>query len=429
MGTECNPAARKRTERVMEPAAVRFAVVIPAYRPERSLLQLIGALAEKPIPAIILVDDGSGPEYAEIFRRAAECGKVRLVRHAVNLGKGAALKTGINAALCAFPGLQGVVTADADGQHHPDDIERVADRLAAEPGHVVLGTRSFTGTVPLRSRVGNAVTRTVMRALVGQRISDTQTGLRGIPTTLLPDLLRLEANGYDFELDMLIAVRRTAIPIAEIPIRTIYEPGNRTSHFNPLIDSMKIYFVLLRFSSGSLMTAASIRWSSISLIAAWKRRRIAGSGRTVAVAFNYSMVRRAVLLSKLRHAAVLPKYLLLVCLSGTASYTGIQLANWRFHVQPLPAKLLVETLLFFANFAIQRDFIFGKSEAEKHPMRPGGSGDPSSGMAAAGGAGRPRRRIVGDRHLWLRPGTIPELGLDPGRPASPAALQPRVWSD
>ena len=352
----------------MEPAAVRFAVVIPAYRPERSLLQLIGALAEKPIPAIILVDDGSGPEYAEIFRRAAECGKVRLVRHAVNLGKGAALKTGINAALCAFPGLQGVVTADADGQHHPDDIERVADRLAAEPGHVVLGTRSFTGTVPLRSRVGNAVTRTVMRALVGQRISDTQTGLRGIPTTLLPDLLRLEANGYDFELDMLIAVRQKAIRIAEVPIRTIYAPGNRTSHFNPLVNSMKIYFVLLRFSSVSLMTAAL---DTLVFYFAYRRLgNLAASqalGRLLAVAFNYTMVRRTVFFSKLRHAAVLPKYLLLVCLSGTASYAGIQLLNSRFHVQPLPAKLLVETLLFFANFAIQRDFIFGKSEAEKHP--------------------------------------------------------------
>ncbi len=79
------------------------------------------------------------------------------------------------------------------------------------------------------------------------------------------------------------------------------------------------------------------------------------------------MVRRAVFFSKLDHAAVLPKYLLLVCFSGTASYAGIQFLNSRFHIQPLPAKLLVETLLFFANFAIQRDFIFGKSPAKSLP--------------------------------------------------------------
>ena len=345
-----------------------FAVIIPAYRPEQTLLRLLGALSEKPIPAIVVVDDGSGPDYGEIFRGAAEFEKVRVVRHAVNLGKGAALKTGINYALCTFPELQGVVTADADGQHHPDDIEQVADSLAAEPDRIVLGTRTFNADVPLRSRVGNVVTRVVMRALVGHKVSDTQTGLRGIPARLLPHLLRLEANGYDFELDMLIAVRQQAIPIAEVPIRTIYEPGNRTSHFNPLIDSMKIYFVLLRFSSVSLMTAAL---DTLVFYLAYRRLgNIAGSqalGRLVAVAFNYSMVRRAVFFSKLRHASVLPEYLLLVCLSGVTSYAGIQLLNSRFHIQVLPARLLVETLLFFANFAIQRDFIFGKSPARSSP--------------------------------------------------------------
>lgn len=348
---------------------VRLAVIIPAYRPEQTLLQLIGALSQKPIPAIVLVDDGSGPEYRDIFSRAEEYPKVRLVRHAVNLGKGAALKTGINYAMCAFPGLQGVVTADADGQHHPDDIEQVADSLAAGPDRIVLGTRTFSADVPLRSRVGNIVTRTVMRALVGQNVSDTQTGLRGIPARLLPRLLRLEANGYDFELDMLIAVRQQAIPIAEVPIRTIYEPGNRTSHFNPLIDSMKIYFVLLRFSSVSLMTAAL---DTLVFYLAYRRLgNVAASqalGRLVAVAFNYSMVRRAVFFSNLRHASVLPEYLLLVCLSGITSYAGIQFLNSRFHIQLLLAKLLVETLLFFANFAIQRDFIFGRGPEGSRPQ-------------------------------------------------------------
>lgn len=349
---------------------VRLAVIIPAYRPQEALLDLIAALSEKSIPAIVVVDDGSGEDYREIFRRAAECPKVRLVRHAVNLGKGAALKTGINHALCEFPDLQGVITADADGQHHPDDIDQVAARLALEPDRMVLGTRTFRGGVPLRSRFGNVVTRAVMRALVGQNISDTQTGLRGIPAHLLPHLLRMESNGYDFELDMLIAVRQRAIRIDEVAIRTIYEPGNRTSHFNPLTDSMKIYFVLLRFSSVSLMTAAL---DSLIFYLAYRRLgNIAASqalGRVLAVVFNYSMVRRAVFFSRHRHLSTLPKYLLLVCLSGSASYAGIQLLNSRFHIQPLPAKLFVETLLFFANFAIQRDFIFGKKPEEVRKKR------------------------------------------------------------
>ena len=139
---------------IASPSARKPSVSPLSFRPivpTESLLQLIAALAEKPIPAIVLVDDGSGPDYREIFSRAAEFAKVRLVAHAVNLGKGAALKTGINYAMCAFPELQGVITADADGQHHPDDIERVADRLASEPDRVILGTRTFSAGIPLRS--------------------------------------------------------------------------------------------------------------------------------------------------------------------------------------------------------------------------------------------------------------------------------------
>ena len=170
---------------------------------------------------------------------------------------------------------------------------------------------------------------------------------------------------------MLIAVREQAMGIAEVPIRTIYEPGNRSSHFNPLTDSMKIYFVLLRFSSVSLMTAALD--TLVFYLAYRKLGNLAASqalGRVLAVAFNYSMVRRAVFFSKLQHRSVLPKYLLLVCLSGTASYAGIQLLNAALHIQPLPAKLLVETLLFFANFAIQRDFIFGRNPTPASAPRP-----------------------------------------------------------
>ncbi len=220
----------------------QFRLPAPSFSPPSSrptgpaerLLRLVAALSAGSIPAIVLVDDGSGPRYADTFRRAAEYPRVRLVRHAVNLGKGAALKSGFNEALCTFPHLQGVITADADGQHHPEDILQVADRLAAQPDRLVLGTRAFHGDIPLRSRIGNRITRGVMHALVGRRISGGQTGLCGIPAALLPHLLRMETNGCDFEMDMLIAVRKHAILIDELPIRTNYEQGDRQRRFNPL---------------------------------------------------------------------------------------------------------------------------------------------------------------------------------------------------
>ncbi len=147
------------------------------------------------------------------------------------------------------------MTADADGQHHPDDIEKVARALEEQPHWLVLGVRRFQGAVPWRSRMGNELSRRVVHLVVGQKLTDTQTGLRGIPAMLAARLLEIEANGYEFELEMLIAAHQLGVPIKEEPIRTIYEAGNASSHFNPLVDSMKIYFVLLRFASVSVMTA------------------------------------------------------------------------------------------------------------------------------------------------------------------------------
>jgi len=333
--------------------------VIPAYRPSDGLADLVRTLSERAAPAIVIVDDGSGPEYRDVFSRAAAFPNVQLLRHAVNLGKGAALKTAFNHVLCTFPALAGIVTADADGQHHPDDIQRVADRLMAQPESLILGSRSFDRDVPLRSRVGNVATRGIMHGLLGQKLTDTQTGLRGIPASFLPKLMRLESTGYEFELEMLIAAHKLSISIVEVPIRTIYEAGNKSSHFNPIIDSMKIYFVLLRFGSVSVMSGLL---DSLVYILVWSRTQNALTsqvlGRLVSVCFNYSMVRNSVFYSHQRHKTVLPKYLLLVLVSGTASYGGIHFLHERLGVNPIPAKLLVETVLFFVNFAVQRLFIF-----------------------------------------------------------------------
>src|ERR1035437_2456775 len=356
-------------------------VLIPAYRPSPSLVDLVRDLSARGLPAILLVDDGSGPEFRAIFDQAAQFPRVQILRHAVNLGKGAALKTGINHALCAFPDLVGIVTADADGQHHPEDIERVAASLRDHPEALVLGSRTFSADVPLRSRFGNILTRRLMQTLIGGKLQDTQTGLRGIPAALAARLLRVEARGYEFELEMLIAARQSGVALVEVPIRTIYQPGNKSSHFNPLTDSMKIYFVLLRFSSVSLMAALL---DNLIFYLVWKRTgHILGAqvvARLVSVVFNYTMVRARVFVSREAHQVLLPKYLLLVVSSGTASYLGIQFLTTRLGVTAMPAKLFVETLLFAVNFAVQRMFIFhgregngegnGEDKAARRPRAP-----------------------------------------------------------
>jgi len=335
------------------------AVVIPAFRPNQALVDLVRELVQSPLGRLIVVDDGSGERYRDVFEMCASLQRVEVLRHAANLGKGQALKSGMAYALGAGFNLSGVVTADADGQHRANDIVRVAQRLAESPGHLVLGTREFSSHVPWRSRFGNILTRRLVRILVGHQLNDTQTGLRGIPATLIPHLVEIKSSGYEFELDMLIAAKHQGCPIIEETVTTIYEPGNPTSHFNPLFDSMRIYFVLLRFGALSLLTAALD--NIVFVLCYTLTGRIGLSqilGRTCAVIFNYGGARHAVFFSRQQHRTVLPKYLLLVAASGTLSYLLIRVLHSAFGAPVVAAKIIAESGLFIINFLVQRDFIF-----------------------------------------------------------------------
>jgi glycosyltransferase involved in cell wall biosynthesis len=340
-------------------------VLIPAYKPGTALLTLVSDLLQRGVEAIIVVNDGSGADFDDCFRQVAAPDGVTLVHHAVNLGKGAALKTGLNHALVRFPNCIGVVTADADGQHCPDDILRVAAGMRDHPDSLIMGVRAFGSAVPWKSRFGNNLTRVLMRLTVGQTLSDTQTGLRGIPSFLIPHLLRVSTSGYEFELDMLMACKHQGCPVVQISIRTIYVDDNRGSHFHPVLDSMRIYFLLLRFSALSFLTAALdnvVFALTYPFTGSIGESQIAS--RFVAMVFNYLGARRVVFQSQQKHAIVLPKYVLLVVCNGLLSYMLIQFLHFRIGVRTVPSKLLAEGLLFIANFAIQRDFVFTKPRRE-----------------------------------------------------------------
>ncbi len=260
--------------------------------------------------------------------------------------------------LAEYPGC-GVVTADADGQHDPLDIVRVAARRGNRPDALVLGARSFDGAVPGRSRIGNRISRLVFRVLMGQKLQDTQTGLRAIPPHLLASLTPMTSDGYEFEIDMLTAAKHLGVPLVEEPVRTIYQPGNPTSHFQPLRDSMRIGFVLARFTMLSLATAALDNFVFFLAIhggfAAGGAQILA---RAAAVLVNYPLARRAVFLSREPHRSTLPRYLALVIASGFLSYQLLRWLEARFGMDVLSAKILAESALFLLNFVIQRDWVF-----------------------------------------------------------------------
>jgi glycosyltransferase involved in cell wall biosynthesis len=334
-------------------------LLIPAYQPSEVLPRLVGELlAADVIEHVIVVDDGSDSECAATFSRLASLPGVSVLRHAVNLGKGAALKTGFNHFLLSFPASVGVVTADADGQHSAQDILKIGRELAQYPDQMVLGVRGFAGNVPWRSRIGNALTRRVFQVFTGASIVDTQTGLRGWPRGVCSESLPIAINGYDFELECLIRAHRA---IRQVPIDTIYLNHNRGSHFNPIRDSMRVYFVFIRYCGGSLVTAL-VDSLVFSLVYRASGNLVASqiSGRAVAVAIAFAIARNVVFHSHTGVLASFLKYLALVVVMGFVSFSLLSLLHRTTGLPILICKLTAEGLLFVGNFSIQRQLVFGR---------------------------------------------------------------------
>ena len=213
----------------------KIPVVVPAYEPDEKLSGLLRKLREAGFINIVLVDDGSGEGYVHLFEDGEKEYGCVVLRHAVNQGKGRALKTAFNYCLEAYPDTPGVITADSDGQHTPECILSCAAALAENPESLILGCRCFDGEdVPARSEFGNKCTRAVMKYLTGITVSDTQTGLRGIPAGFMAQLLKVPGERFEFETNMLLETKKRKVPIFEVPIKTVYIEENRTSHFNPI---------------------------------------------------------------------------------------------------------------------------------------------------------------------------------------------------
>lgn len=342
-------------------------LLIPAFRPTSALVTLSADLLSLGAEEIIVVDDGSPAEESFIFEELARLRGVLVLRHAVNLGKGRALKTGLNHFLLAHkPSSPGVVTLDADGQHLAADVVHVANALETAPEFLHLGVRDFGKNVPFRSLLGNQVTRVVFGLVTNIWVRDTQTGLRGIPTKLISELLVVPGERYEYEIGMLLKAKERHVPIKEHRIETVYIDGNRGSHFNPVLDSMRIYFVLLRFASSSMLTSfvdfvvfsifysatAALGWSLIA-------------GRIVASAVQFTVNRTVVFHSEASVIPALARYYLLVIVLGTIAYFLIDLGRSQFGGHVVVLKALVETALFFTSYGLQSAFVFRAGTSSK----------------------------------------------------------------
>lgn len=237
-------------------------IIIPAYKPDEKLIHLLRDLKEITSARILVVNDGSGKEFDTVFEEAKKLCHILLV-HEKNQGKGAAMKTAFAYLLEEGEEKGAVCTADADGQHLPKDIVRCLECAEENPGALILGSRKFRGNVPVTSLLGNTITRFTFHVLMGKRVYDTQTGLRAFTPELLPQMLEITENRYEYEMRMLCNAVRKKTPIKEVEIETVYIDENKSSHFNPFKDALRVYGLLLRCAWGPFFEMISFAFSSV----------------------------------------------------------------------------------------------------------------------------------------------------------------------
>ena len=349
----------------------RVAVIIPAYEPDERMLELLRELRPAWDGEIVVVDDGGGSAYAHLFEAAEREFGCRVLRHHVNLGKGRALKTAFNDCLNRMPDLAGVITADSDGQHVTKDILRMRDALLANPGALVMGCRDFDAAgIPWKSTFGNKLTRSLCALLTGVKVSDTQTGLRGIPAAFMARLMNTPGERFEFEMRMLMDAR-DAFPTVEVPIETIYDSAeHHQTHFRPVADSLKIMRVFGANFVRFLISSLSSFVVDILLFEMFARM-LDGSGlvwapalavimaRVLSALYNYTVNDLLVFRTGEKRSRSLPKYVALAAaqmlLSAGLTQLGVTLLGSGARVI---VKAVVDAVLFVISYTVQREFVF-----------------------------------------------------------------------
>jgi glycosyltransferase involved in cell wall biosynthesis len=346
-------------------------IVIPSLNPTNELPSLIDELGER--EKIIIVDDGSSDKT--IFDTLKLRANVFLITHPENKGKGAAIKTAAAFIAEHFPS-SGFVTADDDGQHTADDIIKVRAAIDQSPGALILGVRNFSERdVPIRSKMGNFSTSVIFKIRTGRTLRDTQTGLRGIPASLVGKLGEIPGTRFDYEITMLTQFSDQNVPFVYVPISTVYKSGGRKSNYRTFTDSVKVIkgilyrsqprgvFQFSKFGLSSFLSACidvGLYYVFYQFMPILPALYIA---RLLSGVFNFTVNRNLVFESKESRVRSAIKYIILftIQLVLMANLTDFAVS---LGMNEYIAKIVIDLILFTISFIIQRQLVFRKKAKE-----------------------------------------------------------------
>lgn len=343
-------------------------VVIPSLDPDEKLPEVIRGVQAAGFTDILLVDDGSAAENQHYFEEGAALG-CEVLHHGVNKGKGRALKTAFEWFLKNRPESAGAVTIDGDNQHLPKDIAACVDvMLRQKDDSLILGVRDFNQPqVPPKSRFGNKLTSSVFRIFCGLKVSDTQTGLRVFPRGIIPQMLEISGERFEYETNMLLVCKQRGIPLVEQTIETVYIDDNATTHFHPVKDSLRVYGIIIKFFLSSFLSFLldyglfNLFYVLLGGLTVHALFLSTTGARILSSIFNFTFNRKAVFRSNAPLATTVARYYILWAFQLLTSFGLVKLLSGAFGEGAgvvAVLKLIVDMALYFVSFRVQQAWVF-----------------------------------------------------------------------
>ena len=358
-------------------------LIIPALNPEEKFVGIMDEFMSY-FPQAVLVDDGSHEQGKAVFAKIAERfgDRVRILTHEKNGGKGKALKTAfdyyVSSGLC--DNYAGVITADCDGQHAFVDCVKLDESLGKYPEKSLhIGYRDlYSKNMPFRSKFGNRSTALLFNLLYGVKLKDTQSGLRAFSNDLMPWLMGIKGDRFEYEMNMLILSKNADLTVYEIPIETRYEV-HHTSHYRTLQDSLRVLKVLFGGLISFVLAALVAAGVDVGLFALLYYVILPTDALGISTALLLSTVISRVLSSvvnflfnrlvtfggkRISRSSVF-KYYLLWGFQLAASYGGVLGLTHLFGGGEVIIKLVVDFLLSLCGYQVQLRWVFKKKETKK----------------------------------------------------------------
>ena len=332
---------------------MKYIALIPSYEPDDKLIGIVKELHKSNFE-IVVVNDGSGSKYNSIFEKCSKYAKV--INYDTNKGKGYALKTGFTYIKDNYQDRI-IVTMDSDGQHTVKDALKLCELASENDNTLVLGKRLRGEKTPLRSKIGNGITRFFFRLVTGCDIYDTQTGLRACSSNMIPFLLKVDGDRFDYEMNVLLDAYKNKIILKEENIDVIYENNNKGSHFKTIRDSYLIYKQLIHFllSSMSSFILDYVIYVLLSLNIGLVGANLIA--RLISANYNYFVNKSLVFHNKENLSKTIFKYYVLAIFVIIINTILLSLLV-NIGLNKYVAKLIVEFVLFIVSFVIQKRYIF-----------------------------------------------------------------------